>query len=447
MTAIPGFFATAQSVALANSLDGATLDAYLAGTSTATPFYSDRTLSTSLGSQITADSDGRFSNFYLPDDIAIKLRLRHTSTSTDLTFDYVTLDETVDSVVGFRNVVQNPDFVVAQRGTTFPAIADGAFFADRWRYEKVGAAVHTVTPGHADAPTVAQAGRYIPTALLVDCTTADSSIAAGDYVTLVHPIEGYVWRALAQRDCTLSFWVKATKSGTYCVALGNSGADRSYVAEYTVTLAGTWEFKTVTFTASPSAGTWDYTNGIGATLTFALSCGSTFQTTAGAWQTGNFFGTSNQVNATDSGSNDFQLVGVQLEAGDTASTFEARPFATELALCERYFEKSFAYATAPAQSVGITTGEFGWSAIIAGTTTNRSSRFHFRTRKRVSPTMTLYNPAAGNAEARNTDDSADCMSTAAFLISETGVAFTTVGNAANTVGDTLRIHWTAEAEI
>ena len=203
-----------------------------------------------------------------------------------------------------RNAIINGDFNVWQRGTSFTSVVDGTYVADRWFYSKISSAVHDITLS-SDVPTVAQAGRLFKNSLKADCQTVDSSIASGDLVRISQRIEGFNWLPLAQRTITLSFWVKATKTGIYCVSLGNSGADRSYVAEYTVNVSNTWEFKTITFTASPSAGTWNYENGVGLALTFTLASGSTFQTTKDTWQTGSFFATANQVNACDSTSNDF----------------------------------------------------------------------------------------------------------------------------------------------
>jgi hypothetical protein len=158
-------------------------------------------------------------------------------------------------------------------------------------------------------------------------------------VAVLQRIEGFVWRRYAQRNLTLSFWVKATKTGIHCVSLQNSGADRSFVAEYTINTTNTWEKKTISIPASPSAGTWDYTTGIGANLRFCLMCGSNFHTTAGSWQTGNFFCTANQVNACDDTANDFRLAAVQLEAGSTETAFEDVPYDIELNRCRRYFQR------------------------------------------------------------------------------------------------------------
>src|SRR5678816_1821597 len=132
-----------------------------------------------------------------------------------------------------RNAILNGDFNVCQRGTSFTSIANNTYAADRWLYGKGGTVVHDISRSTA-VPTVAQSGRLFNYSLLLDCTTADAAMAAGDIAQILQRIEGYNWLPVAQRIFTISFWVKATKTGTYCVAFLNSGTDRSYVAEYTV---------------------------------------------------------------------------------------------------------------------------------------------------------------------------------------------------------------------
>lgn len=239
---------------------------------------------------------------------------------------------------GMKNVIIGGDFGTNpwQRGVSFASATNGLYSADRWQYGISGAAVVTLSRV-ADAPTVAQANYYTDACFDIQVTTVDSSIAASDSCVITNNVEGYSFRSLAQRAMVLSFWVKAYKTGIYCVSLTNSATDRTYVAEYTISQSGTWEKKVILVPASPSAGTWNYTNGCGLRVRFALSAGSTYQTTAGIWQTGNYLATSNQVNATDSTSNYFRLALVQLEAGSTATPFENRHWAQELALCQRYY--------------------------------------------------------------------------------------------------------------
>ena len=180
-------------------------------------------------------------------------------------------------------------------------------------------------------------------ALKIDCTTADASVAAGDWVSLQQEVEGLNWAQLNYgrsdaKTITVSFWVKSTKTGTYSFSIRNSAADRYYIAEYTVSSSNTWEKKTITI-AGDTSGTWLTTNGIGARLGWSLIIGSTDSATAGSWNAGNKFGSTNQVNFFDNTSNDFYITGVQLEIGSAATDFEHRTYGDELTKCQRYYFK------------------------------------------------------------------------------------------------------------
>jgi hypothetical protein len=300
------------------------------------------------------------------------------------------------TAVGYsrRNAIINGDFSVWQRGTSAAGVSGTGYVADRWEYSETGDTVVTISRS-TDVPTVAEAGRLFNYSHLIDVTTVDAAIAAGDFVIIQQKIEGYNWVPLAQRIITLSFWVKATKAGIYCVAIRNSGVDRSCVKEYTVNTSDTWEKKIVTFPASPSAGTWDYTSGIGAYVTFALAAGSTFQGTADSYQSSNIFATANQVNGVDSNSNDFRITGVQLEAGGAATAFEHRSVQDELILCQRYYQKSYNVATA----VGTVTDSGARVARVnvAGQTGIEALQTDLIPVMRGTPTVTWYSSASGSA--------------------------------------------------
>jgi len=251
-----------------------------------------------------------------------------------------------------KNAHINGDFQIWQEGTSFAAIATGTYFAEMWQYNKVGAMVHTVSRS-SDVPTIAEAGRKIPFSVLVDCTTVDSSIAAGDNCRLSTYVEGSNFVHIAGVGLCHQFWHKHTKTGTYCIRYSNAAVDRSFVREYTQAVADTWEFSSVLIDASPTAGTWDYTNGIGLRVDFTLAAGTTFHASAaGAWETGNFLSTANQVNACDNVANNFRLAGVQLEKGSVATEFEAISIQQTLSLCQRYYAKTTASARFSATAGG-----------------------------------------------------------------------------------------------
>lgn len=195
---------------------------------------------------------------------------------------------------------------VWQDGTTFTSIANGAWGPDNWIYAKSGAVVHDLLRS-TDVPTVASALVRATYSLHLDVTTADSSIAAGDFCAIATRMEGVQWRRFDQQIWSVSFWVKSSITGIYYVYARNAGNDRSCLAAYQISAADTWEQKSVAFPANPTTGTWDYANGRGIEIGWTLAAGSTYQTTAGTWQTGDYKAGSDQANAVNSTANNFRL--------------------------------------------------------------------------------------------------------------------------------------------
>lgn len=272
-----------------------------------------------------------------------------------------------------RNKILNGAMEVGQRGTSFPALPTGSYTLDRWRLSYVSSAVVTMSQ-----QTTSFADTGFPLFLQSQVTTADTAIAAGDWWAIQQPIEGFNIIDLVGVTFNLSFWVKSSNVGVHCVALTNDGADRSYVAEFTVSAANTWEFKSITVTGGlPTDGTWNYTTGMGLRLSWTLMSGSTFRTTPNTWQTGLFYATANQVNCVETVGNIFALTGVQLATGATPTQFERRHYATEVAMCQRYYE------------IGI------FQTQISQTTTMTAST-QYQVRKRATPTR-AFADFAGNA--------------------------------------------------
>jgi len=135
----------------------------------------------------------------------------------------------------------------------------------------------------------------------------------------------------------------------YCVAFQNSAGNRTYVVEYTVTSADTWQLIKIPITFD-ATGTWLFTNGIGVRVWFVLAIGSNNHSTADQWNGDGKYGTSNQVNTLDNTANNFYLTNVKLQRAPY-TLFNNRPFEQELALCQRYYEKSYDLGTFPAAAV------------------------------------------------------------------------------------------------
>lgn len=245
----------------------------------------------------------------------------------------------------WKNVIIGGDFTTNpwQRGTSFAAPATATYTADRWTHAYVTTGVVTISQV-ADAPTLLQTnGYFTQNCFDVNVTTADAAVAAGDYFIVGQKIEGLHCRhfgfgqTTGVKEICVAFWVKATKTGIYTVAVRNSAANRSYIAPYTVYVTDTWEYKAIRIPVDAS-GTWLYTNGIGMSVSWTLMGGSTFQGTDNVWQAGNLFASTSQVNALDTIGNRFRLALVSVTAAYDPPEFEHRTYAEELALCQRYYQ-------------------------------------------------------------------------------------------------------------
>ena len=237
---------------------------------------------------------------------------------------------------GFRNRIINGAMVIDQRNNGAAVTATGAYPVDRWQLNNATDASLSVARS-TDVPS----GQGFTNSVVVTTPTADASIGAAQYANLQHRIEGFNFAdmgfgASGASSITLSFWVKATVSGNYSVAIYNRAENRINPQQFSVSAGGTWEKKTITI-AGDTTGTWLTNNGIGANVTFYYALGSNFLGSSG-WNSGGTYGVSGQSNALASNSNTFAITGVQLEKGSTATSFDYRPYGTELALCQRYYQ-------------------------------------------------------------------------------------------------------------
>lgn len=271
-----------------------------------------------------------------------------------------------------KNRIINGKMELFQRGsdggsTTFTAAATYNYFLDRWAMSSSGAV--GLTLGH-ESSVVPSSGEF-SRSLRFTCNTAVANLASTDFTYIAQVIEGYNIRDLIARPFTLSFWVRSSVVGTHSVALQNSNADRCYIMTYTVNVANTWEYKTITFSNGlPSTGgTWNWTNGSGLKVIFTLACGNNYVNTAGGnWKTVACLGVSGTANLMATAGNSFYFTGVQLERGSNASAYDHRPIGFEQLLCNRYYATSAAANTALcsyASGAGVTTiGSISFPALL-----------------------------------------------------------------------------------
>lgn len=237
-----------------------------------------------------------------------------------------------------RNYVINGAMMVSQRNGTTAGTTSSYYPVDRF------AVVFSNSGAISTAQVASLTPAGSPNRLRVTVTSADASVAAGDYLMIDHKIEGYRVADLklgnaAAKQFIIQFGVKAP-AGTYSLTLLNSAANRSYVAEYVISggEANTDVVKTATFTGD-TTGTWLTTNGTGIYLRFGLMAGTTYQQAAGSWGTANAVGSSNQFNFMGTIANVFELFDVGLYEGVVAPPFEVPDFARTELECQRYVRK------------------------------------------------------------------------------------------------------------
>ena len=239
---------------------------------------------------------------------------------------------------GFKNKIINGAMMIDQRNAGAALTSSSGYGVDRFYFSKFAT---DELAWSIQQDTSAPAG-FI-NSQKVTITTAETSLTTNENVTLGQVIEGLNiadlnWGTANAKTVTLSFWVRSSLTGTFGGALFNSAANRFYPFSYTILAANTWEYETITITGDTS-GTWLTTNGAGIYVQWGLGQGPDRLGTAGAWTASNNQGVTGQVQLASNLNATWQITGVQLEKGTTASSFEFRTYTKELMLCQRYYAK------------------------------------------------------------------------------------------------------------
>ena len=303
---------------------------------------------------------------------------------------------TVQNQSAFKNIIINGDMSIAQRATSKSALGTGFNTVDRFETLKNLDAVFTESQS-TDVPS----GQGFSNSWKIECTTADASPDADYYLSWRQPIEAQMLKHLkygtsSAESTTLSFWIKSSKTGTYVVILRNIDNSRLISQTYTISSADTWEKKELTFAGDTSSG-FNNDNGEGLRVQFQLVAGSdytsgTLQTTWGTYANAN--SAAGQLNFGDSTSNNLYITGVQFEVGTAASDFEFLPFDVNLKRCERYYQKSFAYGTAPADDLQ----KFEYHSIQPYSGASMAGLIsYYKTEMRTIPTVTVYTSGQGGS--------------------------------------------------
>jgi hypothetical protein len=247
---------------------------------------------------------------------------------------YVNAITGTNGITDFKNRLINSAMVIDQRnaGASVTQTSSYPYTLDRWQCGGSVSSKFTVQQS-STAPT-----GFVNSSLIT--SSSAYTVGAGENFVFFQNIEGYntadlMWGTANAQTVTLSFWVRSSLTGTFGGAIQNSATNRSYPFTYTISVANTFEYKTVTI-AGDTSGTWLTTNGVGIIVRYGLGVGATSSGTAGAWAGANYLSATGAVSVVGTSGATFYITGVQLEKGSTATSFDYRPYGTELALCQRY---------------------------------------------------------------------------------------------------------------
>jgi hypothetical protein len=253
------------------------------------------------------------------------------------------------SALSNRNKIINGDMRVSQRAQTYTTATGGGtryYPVDRfWTGNYTWSAGSDITISQ-DTASVPTGHKY---AYKVAAGGTGLTYASGGSTTIIYSMEAQdIAPYYAETAMTLSFWCRASSTGVYNVLLANEWwgtgtADRGLQKEFSVSVADTWEYKTIEINLAQgtASGTWAIDNGIGLIIAWVLGAnanrtGESYLDTWAAWSSYDY-ATDDNVQLMTNNNATFYLTGVQFEVGSNATPFEHRDFASELARCQRYY--------------------------------------------------------------------------------------------------------------
>lgn len=230
--------------------------------------------------------------------------------------------------------------------------------------------------------------------------TAAGTLSAATSVRLSHYVEGYNISSIFNSEFTVLFWVRSSVASNRTLCIQNAGATHSYLKQYSINTANTWELKAIRFPAlSGCPGTIDTTNGIGVEVIWNIVSGTTFQSsTLNSWVSGTFYSGTGENTTWLTGTNhDFSVAGVMVMPGNLEGlvasrymfTRAGRTFMGEYALSQRYFEKSNNLETVPGTDIS-SSSEPMIMDIGAVTTGGARHLLPFKSEKRANPTVRVW---------------------------------------------------------
>ena len=351
-----------------------------------------------------------------------------------------------DSTFGFKNRIINGAMTIDQRnaGASVAMGTGGDYFlTDRFQSSASQNSKITAQQNAGSVTPPVGFSNY-----LGFTSQSAYAITSSDYFFFKQNIEGFNFSdcgfgTASAKTITLSFQIYSSLTGTFGGALRNSAGNRVYPFSYAISTANTWTSISITI-AGDTTGTWiGATNGNGVSVVFGLGVGSTLSGTAGAWGTSGYSATGATSVVGTNGAT-FYITGVQLEVGSTATSFDYRPFGTELILAQRYFETTYPIGTAVGTASSDASAPVAYSMGDSSAVTQQII-WMYKVKKRSAPDVTVYNPSTGASGSARYAASLNINFTAAgSRVDQATFGSATVGMAIN---NTFSYYLTASSEL
>jgi len=311
---------------------------------------------------------------------------------------------------GFKNRIINGAMRIDQRNAGASVTpTDGQYVLDRFQQLASAASKYSVQQNAGAVTPPTGFTNYL------GCTSLSAySLGVSDYFCIRQSLEGFNvadlgWGTANAKTVTLSFLVSSSLTGTFGGSFRDNAGTRSYPFTYTISAANTWEYKTITV-AGDTSGTWATNNARSILVHWGLGVGSNGSGTAGAWNSSGSLSATGATSVVGTNGATFYITGVQLEVGETATSFDYRPYGTELALCQRYYAKLFG-------RIGV--GDCTSTTAMAAVT-------FFPVTMRTAPTAVETNGVAGDYLVLHSGTSTACSAVPSFSTADLNSAQTTL---------------------
>jgi len=417
-----------------------------------TDFSTDGTLAGNADTVVPTEkavktyADTKLPSSYLDTDGTLTANSDVKVASQKATKTYV--DATLNPLSQKENLIINPSLLVNQR--LVGAVTSTGYVADRWK---------VVQPVGGTFSSGIVTGGVLPVIGLFNYVSLQNLLSAnplanpGDYTPYIeYTIEGvdcYQFQG-AGVYLTFSFYVYVNVGGTYCLSIETNGPLNfySYVYDFTAVTGG-WQrvTKTVSMVEPEIMDIIDR----GITIRIGAATGGSYRVAAiNTWEdsgvaTAGKISSANATNWTSAINKFLYVTNLKVEYGSVATPFVIPTFGTELTRCQRYYQKSYNYASAPgtAEDLGATYVT-NYSAGALGTIYENMS---YRTSMRTAPTATIYSPTTGTAgEAYALTAAADKTTNAGDVGESCFSKLSLQGGDTVAAGDTLKFHYTLDAD-